>query len=425
MISTLRRLRSQSEWLETLSTHCGVGLWDAVLFESDPMHPKSQWTWSAEFRRLLGFSNITEFPDVVQSWSDRLHPDDAGPTFAAFGATCRTGVGYDVKYRLRMRDGSYRWFRATGGVVFDENRKPRRACGSLVDIDDQMRAEHEKREALRRLAEQTEKRIGTLIGGFTASTAGLERTARSMIGTVEHTSSLASGMMTAAQDTNANIQTVAAATEELAASVSEIGRQVTESDRMTMQAAEDARRTDTIVRLLVDGARKIGDVVGLISSIAGQTNLLALNATIEAARAGDAGKGFAVVASEVKNLAGQTSKATEEISQQIAEVQGATQEAVAAIQGIVRVIQDITGTSNSITVRIEQQSTATSEIARNVQMIVEGTRQLMTGIEGVRGAAEMTDNSARKVLSEASNLSAEAQVLDSEMRGFANELSAA
>ncbi len=419
------KLRSESEWLRTLSTHSGVGLWDAVLFESDPMHARSRWTWSSEFRRLLGFDSHADFPDVVHSWSDRLHPDDVAGAFAAFGATCQTGVGYDVKYRLRRRDGTYRWYRATGGVVLDENRKPRRACGSLVDIHDQVQAEQTMREALHRLAQQTEARVGALAGGFTASATELERTAAFMIETVERTNGLTGGMMAAAQDASASVQSVAAAAEELAASAGEIGRQIAASNTMTLQAAEDARRTDGIVRALADGSQKIGDVVGLISSIAGQTNLLALNATIEAARAGDAGKGFAVVASEVKGLAAQTAKATEEISKQIAEVQAATQQSVAVIQGIARAIQDVTSASNSIAAAIEQQAAATAEIARNVQQTVEGTRRFTTGIEEVRQAAETTDGSARQVLSAASGLSREAQALNAEVRGFVAELVAA
>lgn len=129
-------LASKVEWLDTLSTHCGVGLWDAVFHDGDALHPKARWTWSAEFRRLLGFTSATDFPDVVQSWADRLHPDDAPGTFEAFGNTCKSGVGYDVTYRLKMRDGAWRWFRATGGVVLDSAGKPRRACGSLVDIEE-------------------------------------------------------------------------------------------------------------------------------------------------------------------------------------------------------------------------------------------------------------------------------------------------
>ena len=125
-------LREQAEWLEVLSGHAGVGLWDAVLHEADATHPQARWTWSAEFRRLLGFSSDVDFPNVMQSWSDRLHPEDKDATFAAFGAALRSGSRYDSTYRLRVRDDSYRWFRATGGVVMDGSGRPRRACGSLV-----------------------------------------------------------------------------------------------------------------------------------------------------------------------------------------------------------------------------------------------------------------------------------------------------
>jgi hypothetical protein len=98
-----KELESKAEWLDTLSSHCGIGLWDAVFHQGDAMHPKAKWTWSAEFRRLCGFRSESEFPNLVGSWADRLHPDDKDATFAAFGATVATGVGYDVKYRLNAR----------------------------------------------------------------------------------------------------------------------------------------------------------------------------------------------------------------------------------------------------------------------------------------------------------------------------------
>src|SRR5690242_17101130 len=120
--------------LDVLGQNCGVGLWDAILHNGDAMHPQSRWTWSGEFRRLCGFTGEADFPNVVQSWSDRLYPDDVEPTFAAFGSALQTGEQYDTTYRLRMKDGSYRWFRAIGGVIKDERGIARRACGSLIDI---------------------------------------------------------------------------------------------------------------------------------------------------------------------------------------------------------------------------------------------------------------------------------------------------
>ena len=133
-----RNTRSD-ELIEVLGNCCGVGLWDAILVNEDALHPKSRWTWTNEFRRLLGYRNENDFPNVCQSWSDKLHPDDAGPVFAAFNAALKKSGGranYDVTYRLKMADGKYHWFRATGGVVHDTAGKAIRACGSLVDIND-------------------------------------------------------------------------------------------------------------------------------------------------------------------------------------------------------------------------------------------------------------------------------------------------
>jgi hypothetical protein len=318
----------RAEWLETLSHHCGVGLWDAILHEGDPMHPKARWTWSAEFRRLCGYTSQAEFPDVVQSWSDRLHPDDAPRVFETFGASLATGKLYDTTYRLKVRDGSYRWFRATGGVVLDENRKARRACGSLCDIHDMKQIVADQKTSREAIADTFEADVGRMVSGLSTSARAMEATVKSLSSMANGTSQQAELVAASAGKVGTGIQTVASAAEQLSASVAEISRQVAQSASITGKAVGDAQRTDAIVRALAEGAKNIGDVVGLISSIAGQTNLLALNATIEAARAGDAGKGFAVVASEVKSLAQQTAKATENIGTQIGQMQAATNEAV-------------------------------------------------------------------------------------------------
>ncbi|RYH07578.1 MAG: chemotaxis protein, partial [Alphaproteobacteria bacterium] len=157
----LARLRSLEELHTILGERAGVGLWDAILFDKDAMHPNSIWTWSAEFRRLLGFTSVDEFPNLVTSWSDRLHPEDAPPTFAAFAASLEpSSKGYDVTYRLKMRDGSYRWFRATGGAAHSNGRV--RCCGSLVEIHAQKMAEVTQANTA---AEQT-KMVTSLASGI-------------------------------------------------------------------------------------------------------------------------------------------------------------------------------------------------------------------------------------------------------------------
>jgi methyl-accepting chemotaxis protein len=280
------------------------------------------------------------------------------------------------------------------------------------------RSESEKRDALIALADHFDASVGQLVGLMASGSSELETTAQSMTGTAERTNQQATMVSTAAAEASSRVQTVAAAAEELTASIGEIGRQVAQSAEITGNAVDSARRTDTIVRALADGAQQIEHVVELISSIAGQTNLLALNATIEAARAGEAGRGFAVVASEVKSLASQTAQATKEISTRIAQIQGATKEAVDAIQGITATIEEVSAIAATIASSIEQQGAATTEIARNVTQTAQATQDVTTNIGGVNTAARETGGAASLVLGAASNLSKQAEQLSGEVNTF-------
>jgi methyl-accepting chemotaxis protein len=253
----------------------------------------------------------------------------------------------------------------------------------------------------------------------------MRATSQSMSATAEETSAQATTVAAAAEQASANVQTVATATEELSSSVAEIGRQVGQSTKIAGQAVDEANRTNVTVQGLSSAAQKIGDVVKLISDIASQTNLLALNATIEAARAGDAGKGFAVVASEVKSLANQTAKATEEIAAQVAAMQGATSEAVSAIQSIGGTIGAINEIATTIASAVEEQGAATQEIARNVQEAAQGTGQVSSNIVGVNEAAQETGSAADLVLTSADELGRQAETLRADVDDFLANIRAA
>jgi len=287
------------------------------------------------------------------------------------------------------------------------------------------RAQKEQRTLrLERCVATFEVTARDMAGLLAAGSTELEATARGMTDSADRTNQQANTVAAAAEEAGTGVQTVAAAAEELTASITEISRQVAQSAKMAARVVGDAHRTNTIVVALAEGADKIGNVVGLITSIAGQTNLLALNATIEAARAGDAGKGFAVVASEVKSLASQTSRATEEISAQITQIQAATKEAVTAIRAISTSIDEVSAISTTIASAVEEQGAATAEIARNVQQTATAAQEVTVNISGVSQAATDSSAAATQVLSAAGDLSKQAEQLSREVNSFVAEVRA-
>ena len=287
------------------------------------------------------------------------------------------------------------------------------------------RAKERRAQTLDALTGAFEAKVGQLVGALSSAAVEMEATAQSMSATAEQTNEQSMAVASAAEQAATNVQTVAAAAEELASSISEIGRQVTQSSSIAGQAVEKARHTDATVRSLAESAQKVGEVVTLIRDIAGRTNLLALNATIEAARAGETGKGFAVVASEVKSLATQTAKATDEIAGQIGQIQAAVGEAVAAIEGVGTIIEEMSQIAAAIASAVEEQGAATQEIARNVQQAAQGTQEVTSNIVGVKQAAADTGAAASQVLGAAGQLSQQSAEIATEVGDFLGGVKAA
>jgi len=222
-----------------------------------------------------------------------------------------------------------------------------------------------------------------------------------------------------------SVESVAAAAEELSASIGDISRQASHAAGIAARAVDQARLTDGTVQGLAQSASRIGEVVGLINSIAAQTNLLALNATIEAARAGEAGKGFAVVASEVKTLASQTAKATDEISGQIADIQKVAGEAIEAINRIGGIIGEVNEVATAIAAAVQEQGAATQEITRSTQYAAQGTKQVSDNVSGVKSDADAAAAAAGNVKRASETLETESQNLGGQVNAFLARIRAA
>ena len=222
-----------------------------------------------------------------------------------------------------------------------------------------------------------------------------------------------------------SVESVASAAEELSASINDISQQAAHAAGIASRAVDQARETDGTVQGLAKSAGRIGEVVGLINTIAAQTNLLALNATIEAARAGEAGRGFAVVASEVKSLASQTAKATDEISEQISDIQKVAGEAIDAIKGIGSIIGEVNEVATAIAAAVQEQGAATQEITRSTQFAAQGTKNVSENITGVKADADASAAAAENVKGASETLETQSQHLGHQVTDFLGKIRAA
>ena len=307
--------------------------------------------------------------------------------------------------------------------IFRQNAIERERLTSESEKEQLERAERQR--AVERLIAEFRDSVGIMLEGVTGNMQQMRDTAHNLTMIASQTADLTEQTASASEDSSNNAATAAEAAQSLNGAINEIARAVGMTTEVVGRATQAADHTNTRVASLSDAAQRIGDVIGLIQEIAEQTNLLALNATIEAARAGEAGKGFAVVAAEVKNLADQTAKATQEISEQIGAIQGSTKDAVANIEQIAGIMKEVSEHTTSIAAAVEEQGASTDEITRNVQRSAQSSRQVAGNIESVKASTDETNRSADHVLHSADAATDETQKLRKAIDTFLERVAAA
>lgn len=307
--------------------------------------------------------------------------------------------------------------------VFKDNARERLRLEEVNQANQARRAE--RQTSTEALIINFREQVQGMIGALEYTAHGMNGTATELSDIAQQSASQASDTAQVSEDASMSVENVASAAEELSASISEIGEQVSRTTAIVSNATGAVRETNGKVNSLAEAANKIGEVIVLIRAIAEQTNLLALNATIEAARAGEAGKGFAVVAAEVKELANQTSSATEEISAQISTIQNSTSEAVDAIGSISTTMEEVDGYTQAIASAVSQQGAATNEISGNVLRASDGTKAVLSNMSSLSHAVEQTRGASANILTASGDVSARTDALKQEIDGFLEKVSAA
>lgn len=331
--------------------------------------------------------------------------------YKEFWAKLNRGEYQAGEFKRVGRGGKVVWIQASYNPILDLNGKPYKVVKYATDVTAQVNA----RVALSKMLATVSDNATALAG----ASEELSSVSTTMSATAEETSVQANVVSAASEEVSKNVQTVASGVEELNAAIKEIAKSASESAKVSQQAVSVANKTNGTIAKLGESSCEIGKVVKVITSIAEQTNLLALNATIEAARAGEAGKGFAVVANEVKELAKETAKATEDISQKIETIQSDTRGAVEAIRQISDVINQINEISTSIACAVEEQTATANEMGRNVSEASKGSSEISENITAVATAAQSTTEGAsntQQAASEIARMAADLQQLVAEFK---------
>ena len=399
---------------ELVNSASSDGLWDMSVIAGDPINPSNEFWWSDQFRRLLGYSSETDFPNVLDSWASRLHPTDKDRVIAAFVAHLTDHSGrtpYDIEYQLLTKSQGYRWFRARGTTLRDPQGVPLRVAGGLTDITG------EKQRVLQ--AQCIAETAAAASAQFAAAAGEISQGARDQTRQTEQNAAAIEEMVRSLTDTSRSAVVAAQTANEAGATAEEGGKVVAKTIQGMNAIAAVVSEAAGKVGELGKSSQRVGVIVGVIDSIAEQTNLLALNAAIEAARAGAEGRGFAVVAEEVRKLAEHTAASTKEISQVITQIQQDTAEtlhsiqlgkqevekgralasqAEAALSQIIAAAQKVDGIIAQVAAAGQQQLATSQQLAHSTETIRRITQTNEQSIQEMVGGSSSIEQIIRELL---------------------------
>jgi len=383
-----------------------IAMWDMIVDPDDPVGGDNEFWWSDRFRRMLGFKDERDFPNILSSWSDLLHPDDKETTLNAFAAHLNDRSGrtpYDLIYRLRSKNGGYRSYHAFGSTMRDGAGNPLRVAGAVKDITGELRM----REQLESKQEQIEKnnaRMNSLMEEIKSVSENVSHGAKQIAESGQNLAEGATTQASAVEELNATVEIINQQTHitdqnaEKASVLSKNARQTAISGNDEMRAMLSS------IESIKDASHNISKIIKTIDGIASQTNLLALNAAVEAARAGEHGKGFAVVASEVRDLAKRSQAASKETEGFILDSIKRVDDGMDIAAKTARTLETIVSDFDNVSNLINGIALASSEQSKSIEQIVAGIAQIAGAAQSTAAASQETAAASQELASQSETL---------------------